>query len=92
VIVIKRNAVQRREGFFMNDSEKRAADAPAYLNEKQLAQRLNMSLKWVQAKRWQGGGVEYCKFGNSVRYPLDEVERYEREQRRNNTSDQGPDA
>lgn len=74
----------------MNNSEKRAADAPAYLNEKQLAQRLNMSLKWVQKKRWQGGGVPYCKFDNgSIRYPLDEIERYERESLRRHTSDFG---
>jgi AraC-like DNA-binding protein len=75
----------------MTDNEApREPDAPAYLNEKQLAQRFGMSVKWIQAARYKGGGVPYCQFGNRVRYPIAAVEEYELEHLRKNSSDSGP--
>ena len=65
----------------------RRDDEPHYLSEKQLARRLNMSIKWCQKLRYTGGGIPYLKLGNgAVRYAIDAVEAYERDNLRAHTS------
>ena len=51
--------------------------ARAYLSERKVAERLGMSAKWLQKMRQVGGGIKYSKFGNAVRYPIEEIEAYE---------------
>lgn len=68
----------------------RAADGCHYLTEKQLARRLNMSVKWCQKQRLVGGGVPFTKFGTgAVRYAISDIEEYEKRCRRTSTSDPG---
>ena len=49
------------------------------LNEIELSRRWGISEKTLQQQRWKGTGPRYDKIGNRVRYPIDEVERYERD-------------
>ena len=57
-----------------------------WLNEKQVAERLNVSVKWLQAKRLRGDGIPFAKFGASVRYPLAALEDFEQQSLRSSTS------
>lgn len=66
---------------------KRADIKKAYLSEKEVAERLNMSVKWLQKMRCVGGGIKYSKFGNAVRYPIEEIEAYEKISQRLHTSE-----
>ena len=50
-----------------------------FLNEIELSRRWGISEKTLQQQRWKGTGPRYVKIGNRVRYPIDEVERYERD-------------
>lgn len=61
----------------------------AYLTEKQVADRLNLSVKWLQKMRLIGNGIPYCKFGRAVRYPVASVMEFELQARRTSTSDAG---
>jgi hypothetical protein len=61
----------------------------AYLNERELAERLNVSVKWLQKMRLSGGGIPYTKFGCAVRYPIRAIEKFEAEALRHSTSDRG---
>ena len=61
------------------------------LTEKQLAKRLNMSVKWLQKKRLEGGGITFRKMGSSVRYSLAAVLEFEAASLRASTSDTGRD-
>lgn len=56
-----------------------------YITEKELASRFSLSVKWCQSKRLSGGGVPYHKFGQSVRYALEDVIEYERASARRHT-------
>lgn len=47
------------------------------LTEKELASRLNMSVQWVRAARQKGSGPKVTKIGRSVRYHIDDVEKFE---------------
>lgn len=58
----------------------------AYWTEVQVAERLNMSVKWLQKMRLAGGGIPYHKFGTKVRYGVADVLEFERESVRNSTS------
>lgn len=62
---------------------------PRYLTEKELAAQLAVSVKWLQKKRLNGGGIPYVKFGNAVRYAVSAVAEYEAAATRTSTSDQG---
>lgn len=57
------------------DSEPRKC---LYLNEKQLAARWNVSLKFLQKMRDSGAGIKVTRFGRSVRYRLRDIVAYER--------------
>jgi len=48
-----------------------------YLDEHEVAERLGLSVQFVRKQRYERRPPHYCKFGNRVRYPIAEVERYE---------------
>ena len=54
----------------MPDAPKYGAE---YLNERQLAEHLNVSVRTLQGWRLKGGGVPYYKVGRLVRYSASEV-------------------
>jgi hypothetical protein len=58
----------------------------SYLDEKQLAKRWHISVRTLQQWRYLSKGPQYCRFGSRIRYPLDEVEKYEREHLFSNTT------
>lgn len=61
-----------------------------FLNEKQLAKRLNLSHRTLQTWRQNGRqNLKFCKFGSRVLYSMSEILEYERCSRRRNTSDKG---
>lgn len=49
-----------------------------HLNEKDLAQRLGLSVRTIQRWRWAGRGPSYLKLGGRVVYRLADVEDWER--------------
>lgn len=49
---------------------------PPLLSERQLADKLNISVRTLQAQRQRGGGIPYLKVGRAVRYTPEAVERY----------------
>ena len=52
----------------------------AYLTQRELAAKWQISERTLEGWRTRGdNGPGYVKFGNRVRYPLDEIERFERE-------------
>ncbi len=51
-----------------------------FLNERELAKRWSISVKALHVWRQQRKGLAWAKLGNSVRYDLEVVEAYEREQ------------
>lgn len=65
------------------------ASDKAYLTEKEVAQRLSISVKWLQKMRLSGGGIPFCKFGSAVRYALQHVQEFEGAALRSSTSDGG---
>ena len=63
-----------------NDSKNGQSSIAAgeiFLTEAQLAKRWQISVKKLQADRWNFRGVAYVKFGRSVRYRLADVIAYE---------------
>lgn len=66
--------------------EGQGASAKAYLTEKEVANRLAVSCKWLQKMRLAGGGIRFRKFGAAVRYCLDDVIDYEHSCVRTSTS------
>lgn len=55
-------------------SELLMEDRSNLLTEKQVAEKTGLSVKTLQAWRWQGNGPQYVKFGNrSVRYLVGDV-------------------
>lgn len=64
---------------------------PALLTEKQLADYLNVSVKLVQKRRYEGGWIPYVSLGDRgpIRYDLREVEAFLTQNRRTSTSDAG---
>ena len=67
-----------------------ATTRPAYLTEKELAIRLNMSVKWLQKMRCRGEGIPFCKFGSRVLYSFTAILAFESQALRISTSDTGP--
>lgn len=47
------------------------------LNEKELALRLALSVKTIQSWRQKGSGPCFARYGRSIRYPIEAVERFE---------------
>lgn len=74
-----------------DDSPTPKAQSEVFLTEQQLAQRWNISRKKLQADRWKGGGVPYCKFGRAVRFKLSDVLAFESANTHRHTSDGGCD-
>ncbi len=59
------------------------------LTEKELSLRFGVPAHTLQHWRRVGGGPQYLKIGRLVRYPIAEVERFERSALRSSTSDLG---
>lgn len=51
--------------------------AAVFLNERDLSQRYNISVKTLRAWRFRHIGPPYLKLGGSVRYRLADLERWE---------------
>lgn len=60
--------------------------AKAYFTERELAEYLAVSVKWLQKMRLTGGGIPYVKFGAAVRYSVKAVREFEERSRRSSTS------
>jgi hypothetical protein len=60
-----------------------------HLNELQVAERFNVSVKTIRKWRLNGGGPRYRKFGSAVRYALADIEAFEEACARRSTSDTG---
>ncbi len=58
-----------------------------HLNQVQLADRWNISPRTLERWRWIGEGLTYLKIGGRVVYRLEDVERYEAEHLRGETTD-----
>lgn len=52
-------------------------DCDVFLTEKQLADRWQISVKKLQADRWNGVGAPYIKLQRLVRYRLSDIRAYE---------------
>ncbi|NBV06859.1 MAG: DNA-binding protein [Proteobacteria bacterium] len=52
-----------------------------YFSEKSLACRWGMSFRTLQRWRWKGTGPPYIKIGGRVRYHLDNIKKFEEENR-----------
>ena len=66
-----------------------SAAGQIFFTEDDLAKRWHVSVKTLQADRFKGGTVPYCKIGRSVRYRLADILAYEERQVRRSTSDTG---
>lgn len=66
-----------------------ARDLPVWLTETQAAERLNMSVKWLQKRRLTGEPPQFAKFGSSIRYSRDVLLAFENACVRSSTSDTG---
>lgn len=73
----------------MDDTSARAAQArngSPYLNTAQAAHYLGLSPRTLERMRTLGCGPEYRKHGNSVRYYIEDLDRWSAEQLRRSTS------
>ena len=61
-----------------------------HLNQRELAERLNISPRTLERWRWLGEGPRFLKIGGRVVYRLQDVERYEAEQLRDSTTVRTP--
>jgi hypothetical protein len=57
-----------------------------HLNQRELAERLNISPRTLERWRWLGEGPRFLKIGGRVVYRLQDIERYEAEQLRDSTT------
>lgn len=64
--------------------------AVRHLNQTELAARWNVSHRTLERWRWTGEGPQFIKIGGRVVYRLEDIEAFEAEQMRKNTSDQPP--
>ena len=58
----------------------------AYFNEKEIALRLGMSVKWLQKMRLCGGGIPFYKIGGAIRYAGADILAFEARCKRGSTS------
>ena len=56
-----------------------------HLNQRELAERWNISQRTLERWRWVGDGPQFLKLGGRVVYRVEDVERYEAEQLRSHT-------
>jgi hypothetical protein len=56
-----------------------------HLNQRELAERWNISQRTLERWRWVGDGPQFLKLGGRVVYRIEDVERYEAEQLRSHT-------
>ncbi|WP_419809207.1 helix-turn-helix transcriptional regulator [Sphingomonas sp.] len=49
-----------------------------FLNQNELAERLGIADRTLEAWRWKGVGPAFHRIGGSVRYSIDDIEAYER--------------
>lgn len=62
-------------------------DEERWLNEKQAAKLLNVSVKWLQKMRYTGGGIPFERLGKKmIRYKLSKIYFFCEQHTRNNTS------
>lgn len=57
-----------------------------HLNQRELAERWNLSARSLERWRWLGEGPRFLKIGGRVVYRLQDIERYEAEQLRDSTT------
>jgi predicted site-specific integrase-resolvase len=57
-----------------------------HLNQRELAERWNISQRTLERWRWVGDGPQFLKLGGRVVYRVEDVERYEAEQLRDSTT------
>jgi predicted site-specific integrase-resolvase len=57
-----------------------------HLNQRELAERWNISARSLERWRWIGEGPRFLKLGGRVVYRLEDIERYESEQLRDSTT------
>jgi predicted site-specific integrase-resolvase len=57
-----------------------------HLNQRELAERLNISPRTLERWRWLGEGPPFLKVGGRVVYRVQDIERYEAEQLRDSTT------
>ena len=60
-----------------------------HLTQMALADRWNISPRTLERWRWVGRGPQYLKVGGQVRYRLEDVQTYERNQLRASTTARG---
>ena len=60
-----------------------------FLNEREAAEFLNLSVRTLQQWRWRGQGPNFQKWGRSVRYAVAELDRFATSNVRRSTSDLG---
>lgn len=66
--------------------------APRHLRtEQQEAERLNVSVRTLQAWRYKGGGPPFFRLGTAIRYDPAAVDSWLEDQIRSSTSDPGPE-
>lgn len=53
-------------------------DAAPHLTERGLARRWKVSCRTLQRMRASGTGPAFLRIGNAIRYPIDDIRRYER--------------
>lgn len=58
-----------------------------HFTERQLAERLGISVRTLQAQRQRGNGVPFVKLGRAVRYARSDVEQYLEQHRHRSTSE-----
>jgi hypothetical protein len=61
-----------------------------HLNQRELAERWNISARSLERWRWIGEGPRFLKLGRRVVYRLEDIERYEAEQLRDSTAASPP--
>jgi predicted site-specific integrase-resolvase len=61
-----------------------------HLNQRELAERWNISARSLERWRWIGEGPRFLKLGGRVVYRLDDIERYEAEQLRDSPAASAP--
>jgi predicted site-specific integrase-resolvase len=57
-----------------------------HLNQRELAERLNISPRTLERWRWLGEGPRFLKIGGRCVYRLEDIERYEAERLRESTT------
>ena len=59
---------------------------PSFLTTNQLAKRWNMAPVTLRLWRWSGKGPDYHKLGGRIRYYMESIIEFEKEQLRQHTS------